>query len=210
MNTRTRVLLVAGLVAALIAVGWFMRGQRLSSVLAQHQVRITAASDTIARLRADRIWLLADADSMASVAATQRDSAAALAVTARALAGQVRATADSLRQLGAATVPMPVYEDALSVIDVQEEALAAGAALQTALHEQIQAGGRLLNSTREELDVWQGRALLAEGVLLDPPRKKGWPVSAYAAVVVVTGASCSDALFSVGCIAGLATLVAKL
>lgn len=212
MTATARVLLVLALAAALVAIGWLWRGQRTASAIRAHQATITATADTLARLRADRERVELVADTLAREAA-RRDSLLAASRTVTAgLVARVRATADSLRAIGATTVPVAVYDSALLVIERQEVEIAAGDALAASLRSQVAAAGRLAGLSDSTAGVWQRRAERAEALLsgVSAPRSsRGWPIGAYVAVGGVTAAACSEGPLSLGCLSGIVALASR-
>lgn len=212
MSTTTRVLLILALAAALVAIGWLWRGQRTASAIRAHQETITATADTLARLHVERERAQQVADSLAREAA-HRDSLLAASRTVTAgLVAQVRATADSLRAIGATTVPIAEYDAALLVIERQEVELSQAADLATTLRAQVEASARLRGISDSTAGVWQRRAERAEALLsgVSAPRSsRGWPIGAYVAVGGVTAAACSEGPLSLGCLSGIVALASR-
>lgn len=212
MSNLTRALLILALAAGLVFAGWWARGQRLGAEATRALAEAAASADTLARMRGERQVAQRRADSLA-VAVQVRDSvAAAVRGEVDRLATRVRVTADSLRRVEAVSVSIEVYREAVELAEIRGEQVASADSTAAILRKQVRAGGRLLALADSVTEVWQGRALRAEGLLRSgagPSTDEGWSTGAYVALGAVTAGSCSESVASRGCIAGLLVLLSR-
>lgn len=201
--------------AALVALGYLWRDGRHSEALAANQRAIAAVADTLAELRADRAARIKTADSLASLA--KRQTAEAERMDAEAWRQQARAAAyrDSLRQVGATTVPLAEYDTVLALAEYRGEQLRVERHLTATLRDQVKAAAALRVTDSTEIAVWRSRAERAERLLANvrPPgasKNGGWGVGPTLAVGAVTVAACAERVLSAGCVAGVAVIASRL
>jgi hypothetical protein len=201
--------------AALIAVGYLWRDGRHSEALAANQRAVAAVADTLAEIRQDRAAWVKTADSLASLA--KRQTVEAERMETEAWRQQARATAyrDSLRIVGATTVPIAEYDTVLALAEYRGEQLRVERDIRVTMQDQIKAAASLRVTDSTEIAVWRSRAERAERLLASvrPPgasKNGGWGMGPTVAIGAVTVAACAERVLSAGCVAGVAVMASRL
>lgn len=213
MSNLTRALLILALAAGLVFAGWWARGQRLGAEATRALAEAAASADTLARMRGERQVAQRRADSLAREAARRDSAAAVLRGEVAVLGRRVTATRDSLRLVGATSVPIALLDSALALADARGAEAEAERSVSAILREQVIAGARLTALADSTSGVWQRRAERAEaslGGVSAPRASRGWPLGAYVAVGGVTAAACSEGPLSLGCLSGVVALASRL
>jgi hypothetical protein len=215
----TRVVLavlgIAGLVGVGVLWGAYLRSQQDATRIAAHQRSVEAVADSLAEVRADRVILTRTMDSLAAL--TKRKEAAADSMATEGWRREARLTAyrDSLRQVGATTVPLAEYDTVIALAEYRGAQLEAQRDVSAMLREQLRTAANLRASDTTETALWRGRAERAEALLraVPPPgasKNRGWGVGPTLAMGGVTVAACAERVLSAGCLAGAAVLASRL
>jgi len=208
---------LAGLL--LVALGYLLgavlRGRQDAERIAAHRRSVEAVADSLAEVRADRVILTRTLDSLAVL--TRRKELAADSMGKEAWRREARLAAyrDSLRQVGATTVPLAEYDTVIALAEYRAAQLEGERDVSALLREQLRVGANLRVSDSTETALWRGRAERAEALLravrpVDARSRRGWGVGPTLAVGGVTAAACAERILSAGCLAGAAVLVSRL